>query len=52
MKDSEMSRLRQRGDAKGISGRECERGLNPVPLGSLGGLPQKIFNILVLSAAN
>ena len=48
MKDSEMSWRSWRGDAEGIAGGECERGLNPL---SLGGLPQKIFKVLVLSPA-
>ena len=53
MKDSEMSWRSQRGDAEGIAGRECERGLNPLSLGlwGSGGVPQKIFKILVLFPA-
>ena len=49
MKDSELSRRRRRGDAEGVAGGECERGLNPLSLGGLGGLPQIIFKSLVLS---
>ena len=51
MKDSEMSRRSRRGDAEGVAGGECERGLNPLSLGGLGGLPHKFFNVLVLSPA-
>ena len=33
MKDSEMSWQSRRGNAEGVAGGECERGLNPLLLG-------------------
>ena len=48
LEDFEASRRRERSDAEGVAGEECERRLNPL---SLGGLPQKLFQIWVLSPA-
>ena len=44
-----MSRRSRQGDTEGVSGEECERGLNHLSLGESGGLPQKIVNSFVLS---
>ena len=41
--DFEMSRRRRRGNAEGVAGGECEKGLNP-PL--TGGPPPKFFQNL------
>ena len=41
MKDSEMSRESQQGDAEGVVGEEYERGVIPLSLGGLGDSPRK-----------
>ena len=42
--DFEIGRHSRRGNAEGVAGGQCERGLNPLTGGS-GGLPQNMFKI-------
>jgi len=43
MEELEWSRQSRRGDAEGVAGGECERGLNPLSLGGSGGPPPENF---------
>ena len=43
MKDSEMSWQSRQGNAEGVAGEECERGLNPFSLGGVWGAPPENF---------
>ena len=51
MKEIEKSRQSRRGDAEGVAGAECERGLNRSRLGGLGSPPREFVKSCVLSPA-
>ena len=48
----EMSRQRRWGNAEGVAGGECERGLKPLSLGESGRPPPEIFQNLGAFSCN